>query len=521
MMSRSVLIAFGVLGWIGLLALNCFATELGLQQEGLQAEGPEGIRSSVAPTVALLESRGSITDRRLEWPTWEQWWSLILLRDYNTRVVVLGVTLLGAAAGMVGSFTLLRKRALMGDALSHATLPGIGFAFLLANQLGWDAKSLPLLLFGATVTGLIGLGVVLVIRHSTRLKEDTALGAVLSVFFGGGVALLSVIQQMDGHAAGLESFIYGKTASMGIRDVQLIAVAALLCILVSFLLFKELKLLCFDGQFASSRGFPAIRLDIVLMGLVVTVCIVGLQAVGLILVIALLIIPAAAARFWTEKMWVMFLISGGIGAAGGMVGAGMSAVFARLPSGAMIVLVCTVFFLLSMVFGTSRGILVHWLQRTQLNRSIDRQHLLRAAFELAEPMRALRSKDNETVQQDGHPEQVTVSMQALLGKRSWSSWRLNRAVDRASRDCLLYRDGDGISLTARGVIEAARLTRQHRLWEIFLIAHADFAPSQVDRQADAIEHVLEPELIRELVSLLDQQDIVVPASPHPVEELKS
>lgn len=199
----------------------------------------------------------------------------------------------------------------------------------------------------------------------------------------------------------------------------------------------------------------------------------------------------------------------------------MSAVFARLPSGAMIVLVCTLFFLLSMVFGTSRGLLVRWLQRTQLNRSIDRQHLLRAAFELAEPNRASLGAENESIQQDNQREQVTVSMHALLGKRSWSSWRLNRAIDRASRDSLLYRDGDGISLTARGVIEAARLTRQHRLWEIFLIAHADFAPSQVDRQADAIEHVLEPELIRELVSLLDQQDIIVPASPHPVEEFKS
>jgi len=189
----------------------------------------------------------------------------------------------------------------MGDALSHATLPGIGLAFVIANRMGADGKSLPILLCGATVTGLIGLGVVLILRHSTRLKEDTALGAVLSVFFGGGVALLGVIQQMrEGHAAGLESFIYGKTASMGFRDVQLIAVAALGCMAACLLLFKELKLLCFDGQFAGSRGFPAVRLDVVLMGLVVTVCIVGLQAVGLILVIALLIIPAAAARFWTE-----------------------------------------------------------------------------------------------------------------------------------------------------------------------------------------------------------------------------
>lgn len=472
-----------------------------------------GMATQAAPEIATDRS---IADRRLQWPSWQQWWQLLLLKDYNTRVVVLGVTLLGAAAGMVGSFTLLRKRALMGDALSHATLPGIGLAFVIANRMGADGKSLPILLCGATVTGLIGLGVVLILRHSTRLKEDTALGAVLSVFFGGGVALLGVIQQMrEGHAAGLESFIYGKTASMGIRDVQLIAVAALGCMAACILLFKELKLLCFDGQFAGSRGFPAVRLDVVLMGLVVTVCIVGLQAVGLILVIALLIIPAAAARFWTEKMWVMFFISGCLGAVGGMVGAGMSAVFARLPSGAMIVLVCTAFFLMSMVFGTSRGMLVRWLQRSRLNRSIDRQHLLRAAYELTEPVQGSFAYSNN---QNSILERASVSMQDLMGKRSWSSKRLGRAIHRAQRAGLIIRNGDGVALTAEGTVEAARLTRQHRLWEIFLITYADVAPSRVDREADAIEHVLEPELVRELESLLDQQDLVVPPSPHPVEE---
>ncbi len=432
---------------------------------------------------------------------------LLLLEDYNTRIVVFGVALLGAAAGMVGSFTLLRKRALMGDALSHATLPGIGLAFVIANRLGADGKSLPILLCGATITGLIGLCVVLFVRHSTRLKEDTALGAVLSVFFGGGVALLGVIQQMrGGSAAGLESFIYGKTASMRLFDIQLIGVAAVGCMVVCLLLFKELKLLCFDSGFAGARGFPAIRLDIALMGLVVTVCIVGLQAVGLILVIALLIIPAAAARFWTEKMGPMFFISGGIGAVGGMIGAGMSAIFARLPSGAMIVLVCTAMFLFSMVFGSSRGLVIKWWRRTRLNLSIDRQHLLRAVYEVAEPLRR-RS-------QAGRSE---VTMEDLLTKRSWSAKRLTQSIERASRVGLVVRVGDRVSLTAAGSVEAARLTRQHRLWELFLINYADVAPSRVDREADAIEHVLEPELVHELELILKKQDAIVPPSPHPVE----
>jgi len=464
-----------------------------------------GMASAAPPSKS-----GSLGDHSLRWPAWEEWRQLLLLEEYNTRVVIIGVTLLGCAAGMVGSFTLLRKRALMGDALSHATLPGIAVAFVVATAMGYNGKSLPILLLGATVTGLIGLGVILVMRNLTRLKEDTALGAVLSVFFGAGVAMLGVVQQMQGgHAAGLESFIYGKTASMGVDDTRLIGIAAAVCIGVCLLLFKEFKLLCFDEGFAGSRGFPTIWLDICLMSLVVTVCIVGLQAVGLILVIALLVIPAAAARFWTERMWLMFLISGALGAVGGLLGAGASAVFSRLPSGAMIVLVCTALFLVSMVFGSARGVWVRYLRRARLNRVVDRQHLLRAMYELIEP-RAERAAA------DAAQRPTTVSVEKLLSKRSWSRARLMRAIRRAQDDQLVTAFGDRYALTQRGRAEAVRLTRQHRLWELYLITHAEVAPSRVDREADALEHVLEPEIVAELERLLEEQHPPMPASPHAI-----
>ena len=452
-----------------------------------------------------VDSRRSITDRGVEWPAWSQWQRVFLLKDYNTRVVVIGTTLLGCAAGMVGSFTLLRKRALTGDALSHATLPGIGIAFIVTTSMGGDGKSLPILLLGATVSGLIGVGVIVAISSFTRLKEDTALGAVLSVFFGAGMALLGVIQQMDqGHAAGLEGFIYGKAASMGSQDMLLIAAAAAGCISASVVLFKEFKLLCFDEGFAGSRGLPVVRLDLGLMGLVVVVTIVGLQAVGLVLMIALLVIPAASARFWTETMWKMFIISGVFGALGGMTGAGISALFSKLPSGAMIVLVCTAFFAFSLLFGTARGVVVRVRRRWRLNRNVDRQHLLRAAYELLESSADLTSTA-------GEPAAVRVS--DLLTKRSWSASRLNRELQRSRRAGLLDASGEEVRLTETGLREAVRLTRQHRLWELYLITYADIAPGRVDRDADDIEHVLEPELISELESLLARNGDV-PASPH-------
>lgn len=460
------------------------------------------------PLIAVAQSPGgSIADRSVQWPTARQWQRVVLLEDYNTRVVLFGVTVLGIASGLVGSFTLLRKRALLGDALSHAAAPGIVAAFIIASGLGWNAKSLPILLTGATLTGLLGVAVVLLVGRQTRLKEDAGLGIALSVFFGAGMALMGIATQMDtGHAAGLESFIYGKTASMNANDARLIAAASCIAIAGCLLLFKEFKLLCFDESFAGSRGMPVVLLDLTLMALVVLVTIVGLQAVGLILMVALMVIPAAAGRFWTEKMWSVAWLAAILGGIGGVVGAASSALFPRLPSGAMIVLACTSLFAFSMVFGTARGVLVRVLRRHQVNRRVRKQHLLRGLFELLEAESSTSEADRRQA----------VPLEQLLSIRSWTRSQLLRIITAAEREGYVIHAASGVRLTQAGYAEAARLTRQHRLWELYLITHADVAPGRVDRDADAIEHVLEPELVDELEMLLEQEPvkIQVPANPH-------
>jgi len=461
-----------------------------------------------APFLAVAES---LTNRSIAWPEWEQWKRVLLVQDYNTRVVMTGTGLLGMAAGLVGSFTLLRRRALMGDALSHATLPGVGLAFLLAPYLGLDEKSLSVLLTGAALSGILGVVAILYIRNLTRLKEDAALAIVLSVFFGAGIAILTIVQQVpSGHAAGLESFIYGKTASMIASDAQLIATAGLLSMIIIALLYKELTLLCFDEGFAGARGYPVFFLDLLLMALVVIVTIIGLQAVGLVLMIALLVIPAAAARFWTHDLKRMMLISSGIGGGGGLAGSAMSAVFPNLPSGAMIVIVCSCLFFLSLLFGRSRGVLVRIARRWDLNRSVDRQHLLRGMYEL------LEAREPET-----GSGAIGMPFSQLLAMRTWSSFRLLRQIERCRRAGLLVRHENArLSLTEAGLAEASRLVHEHRLWELYLITQADVAPARVDQAADTIEHVLEPELIVQLEELLAQQRMScgVVASPHPTIE---
>lgn len=434
---------------------------------------------------------------------------LAFLEDYNTRVVLLGTAMLGCAAGVVGVFTLLRKRALMGDAISHATLPGIAISFLLSNALGWSEKSLPILLAGATITGLLGVLSILTIRNLTKLKEDTALGVVLSVFFGAGIALLGIVQQTpSGHAAGLESFILGKTASMVASDATLIAMASLICLSFSALMFKELKLLCFDEVFAGSRGYPILTLDLMLMTSVVIISIVGLQAVGLIMVVALLVIPAAAARFWTDNLGTMTLLSAIIGTISGIAGAAVSAVYPRLPSGAMIVLVCALCFSVSVAAGSRRGLIIRTLRRLRINRLVERHHFLRTIFELTE----------ESSQPD-NPYQV--SFESLSQARTWNQRELRLTVSRATREGWVTRIGQQVRLTKKGKIEASRLTREHRLWELFLIHHADVAPSRVDREADHIEHVLEPEIVAELEMLLLKDERQIPQSPHDLKHQES
>lgn len=464
-------------------------------------------------TATPLTAMPPISGTLLSTPATSQWARTLLLQDYNTRVVIFGVAVLGAASGLVGSFTLLRKRALMGDALSHASLPGIAVAFILSNAFGIAGKSMLWLLLGATASGLLGVFVILVIRNQTRLKEDAALGIVLSVFFGAGVALMGVIQQMDsGHAAGLDGFIYGKTASMRAADAQLITIASLIAIVGCLLLFKEFRLLCFDEGFAGARGFPVVALDVALMAMVVLVTIVGLQAVGLVLVIALMVIPAAAARFWTQSMWQMMLCSAVLGLTGSVIGGLVSALYPGLPSGAMIVLVCSVFFFFSMMLGRHRGVVVRYLRRLRLSRRVDRQHLLRAMFEKIE--QAISGADaSKTV---GRKRKTPVPKSELLAVRSWSSRRLGLAIKRAAEDDLIRFKGECCTLTQAGFTEAARLTRQHRMWEMYLIAYAEVATANVDRDADDIEHVLAPEVIDQLEDLLDGQGMMIPVpeSPH-------
>ncbi len=284
--------------------------------------------------------------------------ALTLQLGYNATLVALGATALGLAAGTVGAFLTLRKRALVSDAISHATLPGLALAFLVMVSLGGDGRFLPGLMLGSALSAAAGLWVMGWLTRRTRLTEDTAIGAILSVFFGAGIVLLTVIQTLStGQQAGLEDFLLGATAGMLRSEALTIAAGGALVLAATLALRRPLLIAAFDPGYARVTGIDTDRLDRALMLLVLAVTVTGLKIVGLILIVALLIIPSAAARFWSESAARVVAISGGIGALSGYVGAALSATAPDLPTGPLIVLTASALFTLSLFAAPARGLL--------------------------------------------------------------------------------------------------------------------------------------------------------------------
>lgn len=276
-----------------------------------------------------------------------------LLFDYTLRTIALGAGILGLVSGLLGGFAVLRRQSLLGDALSHAALPGLCLAYLITGD-----KSLPVLLLGAGLAGWLATLLILRIVQHTRLREDAALGIVLTTFFGFGVVLLSKLQQRnDANQAGLDKFIFGQAATLLVEHVILMAILGGLALVVVLVGYKEFKLITFDPAFAASLGWPVQSLSLLLTSLIVIAVVIGLQTVGVVLMAAMLIAPAAAARQWTNRLSVMLILSSLFGLLAGVVGTLLSVSQSRLPTGPMIILAATAIVLISLLAAPQRGLL--------------------------------------------------------------------------------------------------------------------------------------------------------------------
>ena len=297
-----------------------------------------------------------------------------LFFDYTLRTVALGAAILGVVSGMLGSFAVLRKQSLLGDAISHAALPGIVLSFLITRT-----REPAVLMLGALIAGWVATLFMLNIIRTTRIKDDSALGLVLSVFFGFGLMLLTFTQRLpDATQAGLDKFLFGQAATLLQRDVITMGIIGLLVLGLLVTFWKEFKLITFDPEYAASLGFPVRVLDVVLTTLLVIAIVIGLQTVGVVLMSAMIVAPAAAARQWTDKLNLMVILGGLFGALAGVSGTLISGSAEKLPTGPVIVLCISVIVLFSMLFATNRGLVWNWI-RSQQNR-----HKLRARAVLAD-----------------------------------------------------------------------------------------------------------------------------------------
>jgi manganese/zinc/iron transport system permease protein len=404
-----------------------------------------------------------------------------------------GCAILGVASGALGSFAVLRKQSLLGDALAHAALPGICLAFMLTNS-----KHPGVMLAGALASGLLGSLFILGIVRGTRLKEDAALGTVLSVFFGGGIVLLTVIQHQPNAAqAGLDKFLFGYAASLVPSDLKVLGGLTLLVLALLLLFYKEFKVLSFDCDFGAAIGLPMRRLEVLLTSLIVVAVVIGLQTVGVVLMAAMLITPAVAARQWTHSLGRMVLLAALFGAGCGVAGAILSSTSRNLPTGPLIVLAVTGVLLVSLAFAPRRGMVWSWFRLIRHRRKVRQENLLADLYRLGEPATDwTRAYD----------------LPALTAIRELPFRQLANTAGQLRARGWLELAGEAWRLTDAGLVEAQRVVRNHRLWELFLARRLELASDHLHRDAEEMEHTLPPSVVAELEQLLGQPAV----DPHGV-----
>jgi manganese/zinc/iron transport system permease protein len=401
------------------------------------------------------------------------------LSDPNVRYVVIGSILLAASSAIVGSFTLLKKKALVGDAVAHSVLPGICLAFILSG-----VKNPIYLIIGAFITGWVSLVLIDIICARSKIKEDTAIGLILSVFFGIGILMLTVIQK-SGNAAqsGLDHFLFGQAASLIGKDLLVFSSIALILIIAVIMFFKEFAIIAFDEAFARSIGFPVRTLELLLTTLTVLAVVTGIQAIGVVLMAAMLITPAAAARFWTDKLKVMIWLAAGLGALSGLVGAYISYVAPSMPTGPWIVMVVSMIAIISFFLAPKKGILARWLNQRKFQTQMLEENILKLLYQMGEVQGNFFSPR---------------TIEEILDRRPFQVTQLRKGLRNLKKQGFLDTSDQGYTYTQAGKDKGQRVTKLHRLWELYLTEYLRIAPDHVHEDAETIEHIITPDLEKRL-----------------------
>jgi manganese/zinc/iron transport system permease protein len=395
--------------------------------------------------------------------------------------VMLGVAIIGAISGVVGTFSFLRKKTLIADAVSHSVLPGVCIGFMFAGT-----KDPISLMLGALLVGWFSVWFIDYISRATKLSEDTAIALVSTLFFAIGSVLLSILSKsQNAEQSGLKNFLFGKAATMTTFDIQVFSFVSLVIIGVVVLFYKPFQLVSFNTDFARSIGVKVKTIEFLLSTLTVLTVAIGIQAVGVVLMSALLIAPAASARYWTNKLNVMLVLAAIFGMLSGMLGVMFSTMKDNMPTGPWIVFALFIFTLLTLLFAPKKG----WFSIQKRNRAngrlIAEENILKIIYQLKE---------------NGKQE---ISFKEFLEKRSMDTNLLEKTIKHLINNKLINSENHLFSLSEAGEIEAARIVRSHRLWELYLTKRMNFKDDHIHGTAETIEHLITPEIEKELLKELN------------------
>jgi manganese/zinc/iron transport system permease protein len=432
--------------------------------------------------------------------------------DPVLQAPTLGSMLMCLSSALVGVIVFLRRRSLLGEALSHAAYPGVVLSVLfMAAFFPLSSEWLALaILVGAFLSALLGLWVIEKLESAFKVKNDAALCFVLSVFFGVGVLVASRIQIT--HALWYKTvqiFLYGQAATMTDIHVLLYLCLSILLAMVMIFLYRPIQMAIFDRDFSRTAGVPIRAVDTLLFMLLVTAIVIGIRSVGVVLMAGMLIAPAVSARQFSNRLWAVFLYAGAFGALSGFLGNYLSIELPEwgmrrgwnwdfsLPTGPMILLSASAICILSLLFAPRNGLISRLWRILRFREQCLGENLLKYLWRCGEGHGAAFSEIRKW------QPQPALQLMLLL-------WRLKRQgwiEEKAHR----------IQLTREGNLRAKRIVRLHRLWEVYLVFLGQGA-EKVHHNAEEMEHIITPELEKELTELLGNPKKDPHAQPIPPTE---
>lgn len=393
-------------------------------------------------------------------------------QDPSITWVVLGITLLGIGSAYVGTFSFLDKKALLGDAISHAVLPGICLGFILAGE-----KNPVYIVTGAFLSGALATFLSSWLKKNTKLSEDTIIATILSVFFGIGIVMLTALQKSGNpEIAGLNSFIFGNAIGISETDLMIYGGLSLTIIAALTLLLKEFRLMVFDPNYGKAIGFPMEAIRFLFNVLMILAVVIGIQAIGVVLMAALLITPGAAARFWTDRLNPLLILAAFFSIVSGILGTYISFVLPQMPTGPWVVVFLSLIALLSFMFSPKSGIVFRYYSRKSYLRKTHRDHLMKALYKAKE-----ENKNGLTIEE-------------IYELYPYQKAQIDKSIKDLLQEGFITKNQSLVKLTTQGISDAMRIVRLHRLWELYLNEYMNIAPDHVHESAEQMEHLLTPEL---------------------------